>query len=846
MQISAMPKKWLAFLLVVVAAIALGCAAEEAETGPSAEEIARLVSDSVNVSVSQAVAKAVPEGTSADEIKRMVEAAVAASAQPGITRAEVEAAVTASAQAATAGQLTAAEVQRIVDASVQALPAPQIDTSALRPLVEQAVAASVPEGVSADQIAKLVEAAVGGATAGVPTRAELAKSIEDAVKDAGAGQLTAAEVQNIVNASLAATEAAVERAQKAAESAAENAALAAKEAAAAAAKEVPAETIIVEKEVVRPATYGEAPVLASLVRAGKLPPVEQRLPSNPLVIPVVEEIGRYGGVWKRAFTGPGDQWGLRRIWDDYFLGWGEPALVNVVPDVPESWDVSPDGKVYTFHLREGMKWSDGAPFSADDIMFWYNDIILNEELTNNVPGWMAPGEEVAQVTKVDQYTVRFTFAVPYFLFPNILTNRNVVAPAHYLKQFHASYVGLDRLNQMAKEADVENWVQLFRHTTQVKLNTELPRITPWILESPVNSPQYNAVRNPYYHGVDPEGNQLPYIDRIVHDLVLDKDVLNLKAMAGEIDMQTRHIKFANYSLFKENEGEGDYRVVEWALPGGSQASFMISQTYVEDPAIGELLRNRDFRIGLSHAINRDAINDLVYLGTGQARQGAPPPDNPYYPGDEYAFKYTQYDTDTANQFLDKALPNKNAAGFRLLPDGRVATLQVAVAQGATVEVGELVRNDWAKVGVKMDLLLQDGGFMRTQLLANKLQISIGPGAYNNPWLRPYSVFPYNHDVRFAQTHGVWHQSGGEEGVEPTGLIRRLLDIYVEGTAANNERRTELGIEAMRIHADNIWNIGTVGLVGTVVIVKNDMRNVPENAVWGGGEGPVWPEQFFKR
>ena len=279
---------------------------------------------------------------------------------------------------------------------------------------------------------------------------------------------------------------------------------------------------------------------------------------------------------------------------------------------------------------------------------------------------------MAQVTKVDQYTVRFTFAVPYFLFPNILTNRNVVAPAHYLKQFHASYVGLDKLNQMAKEADVENWVQLFKHTTQVKLNTELPRVTPWILESPVNSPQYNAVRNPYYHGVDPQGNQLPYIDRIVHDLVLDKDVLNLKAMAGEIDMQTRHIKFANYSLFKENEEEGDYRVVEWALPGGSQASFMISQTYVEDPAIGELLQNRDFRIGLSHAINRDAINDLVYLGTGQARQGAPPPDNPYYPGDEYALKYTQYDTDTANQFLDKALPNKNAAGFRLLPDGRVA------------------------------------------------------------------------------------------------------------------------------------------------------------------------------
>ena len=225
----------------VVLMVLIACASEEpaAPAGPSAEEIAKIVSDSVNASVSQAVADAVPEGTSAMEIQKMVEAAIQASAQPGVTRADVEAAV----QSATAGQLTAAEVQRIVDASVRALPAPQmpeIDVSAIRGLIQQAVSDSVPEGVSADEISKLVEAAVGASTAGVPTRDELTQSISSAVMEAASAQLTAADVQRIVDASMVATEAAAMQAQMAAEEAskaasgaamaAEGAAMAAKEA----------------------------------------------------------------------------------------------------------------------------------------------------------------------------------------------------------------------------------------------------------------------------------------------------------------------------------------------------------------------------------------------------------------------------------------------------------------------------------------------------------------------------------------------------------------------------------------------------------------------------------------
>ena len=258
------------FLMALVA-----CASEEpaAPAGPSAEEIAKLVSDSVNASVSKAVADAVPEGTSAMEIQKMVEAAVAASAQPGVTRADVEAAV----QSATAGQLTAAEVQRIVDASVAAMPAPEleIDINAIRGLVQQAVSDSVPEGVSAAEISKLVEAAVGASTAGVPTREELTKSIEGAVMDAASAQLTAADVQKIVDASMMATEAAAMQAQKAAEEAskaASGAAMAADEASKAASGAATAAegAAMAAKEATDAAMMG---AMESMERMIELPPV---------------------------------------------------------------------------------------------------------------------------------------------------------------------------------------------------------------------------------------------------------------------------------------------------------------------------------------------------------------------------------------------------------------------------------------------------------------------------------------------------------------------------------------------------------------------------------------------
>ena len=462
---------------------------DAAPTGPSAEEIARLVSDSV----SRAVADAVPEGTSAQEIQRMVEAAVVASSQPGITRAEVEAAVTASVQSATAGQLTAAEVQRIVDASVKALPAPQmpeIDISAIRGLVQQAVTDSVPEGVSADEIAKLVEAAVGASTAGVATRDELTKSIEDAVKDAAAAQLTAAEVQRIVDASLMATEAAAMQAQKAAEEAAKAAGGAAM------------------------AAEGAAKAADGAAMAA-MEAIEQR-PKKVLKVSTSQDV--------RTFTPyPSESGTMLRVFGLIFsqLVAVDPINLNYSPDLAHRWEQAEDGSSITFFLREGALWHDGTPVTAKDVAF---SIELNLDPTfgrgqlTSIKGGEAyragTADDIPGVVVIDDHTIRLDFEQPQGTFLAQLTDfRSTmpILPEHILgKVTPRSAVGTDEffLKPIGSGA--------------FKLVDEVIAGQGFALEA----------FDDYYFG-------RPKIDEIVFRVITSGDAAYIALLRGDIDYATR-------------------------------------------------------------------------------------------------------------------------------------------------------------------------------------------------------------------------------------------------------------------------------------------------------------------
>jgi peptide/nickel transport system substrate-binding protein len=598
-----------------------------------------------------------------------------------------------------------------------------------------------------------------------------------------------------------------------------------------------------------------------MVQAGELPPVDERLPLEPLIVPVVEEIGQYGGTWRRIFLGPSDSQNIERIQHDRFLDFDVDGF-TIVPSVAKSWEISDDGQVFTFQLREGMKWSDGQPFTADDVLFWYEDKILNDELSPSKPSWMRIGGELGTVEKVDDYTVRFSFAQPYPLILEFLAQQGhygdlqIYLPKHYLSQFHPNYADEADLQAALDESGFEQWFQLFNQMSDPNLNPEVPVVTAWLVETPITSQRMVVQRNPYYWKVDPEGNQLPYIDEITLDFVDNIDVANLRVIGGEVDMQGRHVLINNYPLLIDGAEQGDYRVLLWPSAGGADAGLMFNQTYDADPQVAGLLTNKDFRIALSHAIDRDEINESAFLGLGEPRQLAPPPDSPLYPGDEYAYKYIEYDPALANEMLDSiGLTEKNAEGVRLFPDGNEVTISLAAvpAFGPWVDVAELVASYWGDVGINVALDIQERALHYERMAANELQVAIwDTGGAEHPFTYPYWTMPYADISRIGPLAGIWYQSNGENGVEPTGDLRRVLDLTEQAKGASTEEQIELGQEIFRLNADNVWTIGTVGLTPMVmgtVVVKNNFRNVPEqafNSVVTQTPGVARPEQFFIR
>jgi peptide/nickel transport system substrate-binding protein len=290
---------------------------------------------------------------------------------------------------------------------------------------------------------------------------------------------------------------------------------------------------------------GEAPQLAEMVKAGQLPPLEQRLPETPLVIPVVDEVGQYGGVLRRAFLGPGDHNNYTRVVYDALVRFA-PDGSDIIPHIAQGWESNDSFSEWTVNLRAGAKWSDGQPFTADDIMFWYNDILLNEELMPGGAEWMKNADgSLATVEKLGDYSVKWTFKQPNTAFLLNLANMDgadraihnlVFVPAHYLKQFHPNYADKAELDAKVKAAGFDTWTQLFEVEAFPHSSGKRPSMAAWAPDgTTISDNVFTIKRNPYYVGVDPEGNQLPYIDEVRFTFFADKEALNLAAVSGEID-----------------------------------------------------------------------------------------------------------------------------------------------------------------------------------------------------------------------------------------------------------------------------------------------------------------------
>ena len=611
--------------------------------------------------------------------------------------------------------------------------------------------------------------------------------------------------------------------------------------------------------------YHEAPALDEQVKAGKLPPVEQRLPEQPLIVPVVERTGEYGGVWRRAFLGPADANNYVRVVYDGLVRFS-PDGTEVEPHLALGAKSSSDFKVWTILLRKGARWSDGVPFTADDILFWYKDILLNKDLTPTLPTWMQNSDgSAAKVEKIDDDTVQFTYDRPATLFMTEVANQDgsdqsyaMFEPAHYLKQFHPNYTPMDKIDTMAKAANFRTWTQLFYAKATPFMNPDRPSMAAWVATSRISDPVFIMRRNPYYIGVDKAGNQLPYIDEVRFTYFSDQQALNLAAIAGDFDMQARHILMTNYPVLKEQEQKtGKYHVLIWPTFGGSDAVIAVNSTYTADPVIGKLMANKDFRVALSYAINRDEIKESVFLGLGEARQPVPAPTHPYYPGDEWAHKYTEYNPDLANKMLDSlGLTKRDGQGVRLMDNGKPATIEISVvpAFGAWPDVAQLVAKDWGAVGIRAVVQIRERALNTNMQLANQLMAEI--------WNEDTTGFPFTGgsklDVRngplqnltIGPLYSRWLSSGGKEGVEPIEPLKQIMQLIDTARSVGRDGQIKAAQELFRIWADNVFEIGTVGLtpmVQGVVVVNSKMHNVPKTLAndWPlRTPGNARTEQFF--
>jgi peptide/nickel transport system substrate-binding protein len=626
-----------------------------------------------------------------------------------------------------------------------------------------------------------------------------------------------------------------------------------------------------------PKKFGEAPALAELVKAGKLPPVEQRVPQEPMVIKPLRSVGKYGGMWRRGFLGPGDSENGNRVRaSDKLLFWDVNGT-HIAPNVAKGWETSADGRRTTLFLRKGMKWSDGAPFTADDFMFWYQDMYQNKDLIKSPAPELATNGKPGRISKLDDTTVVFEFDDPHFLFASQLAGDTQVgggqsrlqseerelglyAPAHYLKQFLPKYSSVESLNEKAKAAGFDNWAQVFKIKSDWRLNPDVPTISAWRMVQPINGQTWVLERNAYFWAVDTEGNQLPYLDKVQLTLAENPEVINLRAIAGEYDYMERFIDLAKLPVFLENAARGKYKVHLDPGFNGSDSELKFNFAYRLDPEIQKWFANLEFRRALALGIDREQINEAFFLGLGVTGTPIPADIIPESPGKDYRQRWATLDVAKANAMLDGVgLKKKDAEGFRLRTDnGERLRLQIDVAQTLSPtwpQQAEMIIQQWRAIGIWADMRLFERSLFYTRVRNDQNQIVLwSNNGSESMYLYTIPVLPIDPQSSFGgAAYAQWYASNGAIGIKPTDPeLLKGFDLLRSAASQPEERRVQIAQEIWKLLVDQVWSIGVVGqspaYMGTRV-VNERLENVPARTCVSQHCRTPWsghPEQWYYR
>jgi len=590
----------------------------------------------------------------------------------------------------------------------------------------------------------------------------------------------------------------------------------------------------------------DPPMFAEDIKAGKLPPAAKRLPENPLVVKLEGGAtpGQHGGSMNMLIGRSRD---VRMM-----VVYGYARLVGydrdfkLVPDILESFEAK-DDRVFTMKLRRNHRWSDGHPFTIDDFRYFWEDVANNKELSpTGPPSDLLVNGEPPKVEYPDKHTVRYSWSRPN---PDFLPRMAAASPlfiyrpAHHLKPMHLKY------NKKVAEAEAKGsakrgWAATHNREDNMYQfdNPTLPTLQPWMNTTKAPADRFVAVRNPYFHRVDPAGRQLPYIDRVVL-AVAEGKLIPAKTGAGESDLQARDIQFNNFTFLKKGEKTNNYRTLLWKTARGSHVA-LFPNLNVSDPVWKPIVRDPRFRRALSLAIDRSLVNQVLYFGLAAEGNNTVVPESPLY-RKEYQTKWAQFDRKQAEKLLDEMGLKRGPDGVRRLPDGRPMDIIVETAGESTeqTDVLEMVRETWREVGIKLFSKPLQREVLRNRVFSGEALMSVWSGIENGlagADVSPDELAPTSQQQLQWPKFGQHFETSGKSGEAPDmPEVAELLKLNnAWRAAASREERARIWHRMLGIHCDQQYVIGVISGVSQPVVVRNTLRNVPEKAIYNWDPGAL--------
>jgi len=596
-----------------------------------------------------------------------------------------------------------------------------------------------------------------------------------------------------------------------------------------------------------PTTFVDPPILSDRVAKGELPPIQERLPKVPAVAAMAwpgQSIGKHGGEITLVMASAKDT-RLMVVYSYARLVAYDPNF-ELKPDILAAYEVE-DGRVFTFHLRPGHKWSNGQPFTTEDFRYYWEDVANNPDVSpSGSPVQLMVDGELPKVEIIDETTIRYSWSKPNAQFLPALAAPSplyIFRPSAYLKQFHGAHADPQQLTDRVEELGQHNWAALHNRIDNMYRNDnpDLPTLEPWMLVTKPPSERYVFKRNPYYYRVDAQGQQLPYLDSVAMQ-VADSKLVPAKVAAGDADLAARYLRFDNFTLLKESEARGKYKVVLWDTAWGSQVTLYPNLNNT-DPEWRKLLRDVRFRRALSLAIDRSEINDVIYLGLATEGANTVLAQSPLF-DESYLAAWAEFDIDKANALLDEiGLTNRNDEGLRLLPDGRPLAIVVETT-GQSPEEGdviELIAQTWTGIGIKLMTKASERDTMRNCVFAGDCILSIWTGLENGlptADMMPWEVAPTTQQQLQWPMWGQYVETKGEAG-EAVDMpeAQKLDELLKQWTlATDTTARETIWREMLGIFTDQVYTIGTVSGVPQPVVVREGLHNVPEKGIYSWDPG----------